>query len=154
MSSLGDAEIDHFRQRLAVYQLHQNIRGLDVPVDHASLMGVVDRVTNIAKKLQSLPHAQLMAVAILRNRDTSHVLHHEIRRAGFGRPCIEHARDAGMVHQGKRLTFGLKAGDHILAVEPVLDDLESDLPVDWLTLLGEIDGTHAALSENAERAVG
>src|ERR1022692_249425 len=153
MGCLGDAEVDHFRQRLAIHQFDQHIRWLDIPMDHASLMSVVDGVTYLAKEFQTLPRAQTMAVAIFRNGNTAHVLHGEIRHAALSRAGIQHARDIRMVHHLQRLAFGFEACDYLLAVEPVLDDFECDLSVDRLPLLGEIDGAHSALSQKAKRAV-
>src|ERR1039458_7001421 len=98
-------------------------------MEPASLMGVVDGVTNIAKEFQPLPRFQLMAVAILRNRETTHVLHHEIRHAGVGRPCIQHAQGVRqpvsgrfMIAANNEVSFEVSAYDpnHELVIDPVL----------------------------------
>ena len=43
---LGHAEVDDLGHRLAVVFGHQHVRGLDVAVDDAFLMGVLDRLAD------------------------------------------------------------------------------------------------------------
>jgi hypothetical protein len=52
-----------------------------------------------------------------------------------------------MVHHGQGLPLGLEAGDHLPAVHPRLDDLEGDLALDGLGLLGHENGAHAAFAD-------
>ncbi len=59
-----------------------------------------------------------------------------------------------MVHHRQRLPLGLEAGDDLLGVHAVLDDLQRDLPLDRLGLLGQVDDAHAALAELAYDRVG
>ena len=47
--SFCDAEIDDFRSRMSVNFGHQYVRWLDVPVDDALLMRVMNRLTHIHK---------------------------------------------------------------------------------------------------------
>ena len=46
-SRLGDAEVDHLDDRHAVVQRHQHVRGLEVAVDDALLVGVLHRLADV-----------------------------------------------------------------------------------------------------------
>ena len=50
---LGDAEINHLGHRHAVMQRHQDVRRLDVAVDDALLVRVLDGVANLDEQLQA-----------------------------------------------------------------------------------------------------
>ena len=50
------------------------------------------------------------------------------------------------------LPLGLEAGDDLPAVHARLDDLEGDLALDGLRLLGHEDGAHAALADLLQAA--
>ena len=59
-----------------------------------------------------------------------------------------------MVHQGQGLPLGLEAGDHLAAVHAGLDDLQGDLALDRLGLLGHEDDAHAAFADLLQQLVG
>ena len=44
---LGDAEVDHLRHRHAVVQRHKNVRRLDVAVNDALLVRVLNRLAHL-----------------------------------------------------------------------------------------------------------
>ena len=54
---LGHAEVDHLRHRLAVVQGDQHVGRLEVAVDDALLMGVLDRLADRDEQFQPLPRA-------------------------------------------------------------------------------------------------
>ena len=60
----------------------------------------------------------------------------------------------GMVHHRQRLPLGLEAGDDLPAVHAWLDDLERDLALHRLRLLGHEDGAHAAFANLLQELVG
>ena len=97
---------------------------------------------------------QLGLVAVFRDRDAPHVIHHEVGPAALGRPGVEDLGDVRVVHQGQRLPLGLKASDHLLGVHAQLDDLQGHLAADRLLLLGHVDLAEAALADLLEELVG
>jgi hypothetical protein len=52
-----------------------------------------------------------------------------------------------VVHHRQRLPLGLEAGDDLAAVHAGLDDLEGDLALDRVRLLGHEHDAHAALAD-------
>ena len=51
---LGNAEVDHLRHRHPVVQRHQDVRGLDVPVDDPLLVRVLNGVADLDEQIQPL----------------------------------------------------------------------------------------------------
>ena len=62
---LGNPEVDDLGDRHAIVQRHQNVGRLDVAVDDALLMGVLDRVADRDEQLQPLAGCQVVVVAVL-----------------------------------------------------------------------------------------
>jgi hypothetical protein len=59
-----------------------------------------------------------------------------------------------VVHQSQGLALGLEAGDDLAGVHAGLDDLEGDLAVHGLALLGHPDLAHAAFADLLQQLVG
>src|SRR5262249_40030222 len=62
---LDHAEVDDLGHRLAVVQRDQDVGGLDVAVNDALLVGVLDGLEHRHEQLQALPRRQAVFVAIL-----------------------------------------------------------------------------------------
>ena len=54
----------------------------------------------------------------------------------------------------KCLPFGFEARDDFLGIHPGFNDLERNLPLHRLSLLGDIDDAHAALTDFFSDVVG
>jgi hypothetical protein len=143
---LGDPEIDDLGHRPVVLDDDQNVRWLEVPVDDALLMGVLDGLADGDEKPQALLSRELVPVAVVGDRDAPGELHHKIGPAGLGGSGIENLGDVGMVHDGQGLPLGLEPRHHLPGVHPELDDLEGDAAADRLDLLGQVDDSHPAAS--------
>jgi len=124
---LGHAEVDDLRHRLVVADRHQNVSGLQVAVDHRFLVRVLHPRADLQEQLQTLAVGQPVPVAVLGDRDTLDVLHHEVRPAVRRRARVEDLGDRRVVHQRQRLPLGLEAGHDLFRVHPLLDHLERDL---------------------------
>jgi len=96
--------------RLVVVGRDQDVGGLQVPVDDALLVRVLQRRADLDEEVQPLLDAQSRGVTILGDRDALDVLHDEIRPAGVGQAAVEDLGDVGVVHDRQRLAFGLEAG--------------------------------------------
>jgi hypothetical protein len=62
-------------------------------------------------------------------------------------------QDVGLVHQGQCMPFGLETGNDLSGVHAGLDDLQGDLALHRLGLLGHKDGPHAALADLLQQLV-
>ena len=150
---LRDAEVDHLGHRLVVVQGNQHVRGLDVAVDDAFLMGVLDCVADGHEEFEALFGRHLPGVAELGDRRALHQFHYEERPAVGGGADVEDAGDVRVVHHRERLPFRFKAGDDGLGVHPGLDELDRDEPFHGFDLLSHPDGTHAAFADRLEQLV-
>ena len=154
LGRLGDAKVDDLGDRFAILLGDQHVGRLEVPVDDPLLMGMLDRLADVDEDPQSLAGRQLVLVAVLRDRDAPHVIHHEVGSAALGRPGVEDLGDVRVVHQRQRLPLGLEAGDHLLGVHAQLDDLQRHLAADRLLLLGHVDVAQAAFADLLQELVG
>ena len=132
-------------------QAEMSALDIDTRTDIYSL-GVVDGAADVEKQQQAGRRRQLVAIAVVGDRDAGDVLHREVRPA-FGRDAgVEHRGDVRMVHQCQRLPLGLEPRHHLTRVHAGLDHLHGDAPPRGL-LLGEVDLAHAALAEEAQDPV-
>jgi len=139
--------------RHAVAQGHQDIGGLDVTVNDAFLMGVLDGVADLHEKIQAGLGGQVVLVAVVGDFEAANQFHDEIRTAIIRRPGVEHFGDVGMVHQGESLALGLEARNDALGTHPQLDDFEGDAAADRLLLLCHVNRPTAAFADLLEQLV-
>src|SRR6266705_6521525 len=94
-----------------------------------------------------------MLVAVFRDLDPADECHDEVWATGFGRPCIKHLGDVGVVHQRQCLPLAFKPGDHALRVHSRLDDFQRDPPPDRLLLFSHVNHPASALTYLLEQLV-
>ena len=145
---LGDPEVDHLGDCLAVDDRDQDVGGLDIAVDHPFLVSVLDRLANRDHQGHPLAWAQPRAFGVLGDRQATDQLHHEIGPARGGASRVEDPGDVGMVHHRQGLTFVLEPGDDLARIHPRPDDLEGDLAADRAGLLGPVDDAHPASADH------
>ena len=83
-------------------------------MDHRLLVRVLHALTDLDKKLETLPVGQLLAVAVLGEGHALDVLHDEVGPSPGCRAGIEDLGDGGVVHHRQSLALGLEAGDDLL----------------------------------------
>ena len=86
-------------------------------------------------------------VAIFGERNAFDQLHHEERPALLGRAGVENLGDIGVIHQRQRLPLGLEPRQDGPGIHARLDQLERNLPLDRLGLLGQVDAAHAPFAD-------
>ncbi len=150
---LGHAEIDHFHLRPLALDRHQNVRRLHVPVDDPLLVRMLQRLAGLQEQLEPLADRQPLLVAVVRDRQTRDVLHHEVRPPVLAEPCIVHLGHVGVIHQRQRLTLRLEARDHLLRVHPELDQLQGHAAPYRFGLLGQVHDPHPALAQQIQDPV-
>jgi len=143
-----DAEIRH-QGRILV---QHDVLGLDVPVDEAAPVGVVERPDDLSRDLQRLRHGQpVLRVEPAAERGPLHVRHHVVDEA---------VRLAGVV-EGEDVRMRQRRGDLDLDEEPLRPDarrqvgpqhLHRDEPV-VPQVLRQIDGGHPSRAELSLDAV-
>ena len=153
LEGLGDAKVDDLRHRFSLVGHHQDVGGLQVPVNDPFLVGVMNGGADMDVKLQPLIQRELMAGCVGRDRASSDELHHEVGSPSLGLTRIEHPGDVGVFHQRQGLTFGLKATNDLAGVHPRLEDFQRDHPLDGLDLLRPVDQAEAALAQFVDDAI-
>ena len=117
------------------------------------LVGVLHGLTDRDEQLQSGPQGKPPLVAVRRDRGALDELHHEERLIGLRGAAVEDAGDVGVIHQGQRLTLGVEPGQDGPRIHTDLDQLEGDLALDGLGLIGAVDGAHPAFAEDVSERV-
>ena len=153
LHGLGQAEVDDLGDGLAVVEADEDVRGLQVAVDDALLMGVLDGLANRDEELEPLLDREADVVAVLGDRHAFDVFHDEVRPAFVGHAAVKDLGDVGMVHQGEGLPLGLEPREDLARVHARLDELEGDAALDRLGLLGDPDGAHAAFADLLQQLV-
>ena len=153
MDRLGHTEVDHLRHGLAVADRDEDAIGLDVAVDNAFLVRVLDSLADTHKEIQPLLDIQTLAVAMVGDGDAGHMLHNEVRPTIIAHARVEDLGHARVVHHRQGLTLGLESGDNLLRIHAQLDELQCDTAADRLGLLSEIDDAHPPLSDLLEDSV-
>ena len=124
-------------------------------MDDALLMSVLNGVADRHEQLQPFARRQH---EFCRNRSvmgmplTSSMT--KKGRAGVGGAGVEHLGDVGVIHESEGLPFGLEASQDLAAIHARLDDLESDVALTGVGLLGQPDRAHAAFADAFESLYG
>jgi len=85
---LGDAEVDHLGHGHAVGGSDQDVRGLEVAVDDAFLVRVLDGVTDLDEEVQPLARGAPVLIAVVGDLEAPHQFHDEVGPACLGGSCI------------------------------------------------------------------
>ena len=150
---LRDPEVDHLRHRDVVIDRHEDVRRLDVAMDDALLVRVLDGVANLDEQPQTIPRRKAPFIAEVRDAHTPDQFHDEERPSGLRGPAVENTGDVRMIHQRQRLPFRLEPRHHAAGVHARLQDLERDTPSHGIPLLGQIHHTASTLPDLLQQGV-
>ena len=149
LQRLCQAEVDDFRCRLIVDHGDKDVRGLDVAVNDAFLMGVLDRLANREKEPQPLFQAELVRVAVGGDRLALDQFHDKVGTAVLCHTRVEDPGNVGVVHQRQGVPLGLEACQNLARVHARLEDLDCHATANGLLLIGKIDDTKTTFAEDA-----
>ncbi len=65
---------------------------------------------------------------------------------------VEHTGNIGVIHDGERLPFRLKTGEHDLAIHAWLDQLKRDSPRNGFELVRDPNLAHASFIDHSRAA--
>ena len=113
----GDAEVCHLHR--AVLQ-HHHIVGLDIPVDNAAAVGMLQSLGNLNAKVQGfLPVQGTLGLHIVFQGDALNQLHNDIVCHNGGRHVIN--RDnIGMAQHGYSLALRMETAAEILITQVII----------------------------------
>ena len=147
----GDAEVEQLRHAGV---RHQDVAGLQIPMDHPVLVRVIDRFAHRAKQLEPPLDRQPILAAEDVDGQALDILDDEIRAAVLAAAAVEQHRDIRVIQVGQDLTLVQEAPDDGVRIHPALDQLDRDPPViDPVASLRQVGGAHAAAPQLAEHAV-
>src|SRR5215213_5195456 len=87
-------------------------------------MCVMNRITDGAKKLQSLGDVQFVVVAITVQRLPFDEFHHEVGQAILGGPTVKQPGDVWVVQSGEYLSFFAEAAQDEVCVHAAFDEFD------------------------------
>jgi len=105
---LGNAKVDDLGDRPVLRERHQDVRGLEVPMDDPLVMRVLHRVADLQEQIQPLLDGQLVPIAVLGDGYARHEFHDEIGPAPLGSPGVMDAGDVRMIEKRQRLPLRLE----------------------------------------------
>jgi hypothetical protein len=111
------------------------------------MVSVLDCLAHRDKQFEPFPGAELVLVTVFGDRDAPNQLHNEVWSAGLRGSGIKDLGHVGVIHHCQGLTLDLKAGNDLLGIHTLLDDLQGDFAMDGLLLLGHVDDGHPTLSD-------
>src|SRR5262249_20108390 len=134
-----DPEIENLRLAALIYQ---NVAGLQVAMDNAAHVSVVNGFRNEGHQFQTLPRVQFMRIAVVLEGLAANEFQGEMgRRADprMGGARLKDLRDSGVVQAPERMRLLLKPAHQFRAGKAGIENLER-YGAAWIALLGFIDG--------------
>ena len=146
LKQLGQTEVGDLHMAGAV---EEDVVGLDVAVDHALVVGVLERVANLGHHAERLGGCELAGFLRLAEVHAVHVFHDEVKEiARLARLVDEDDVGVAQLGEGARLAGEAlgkgRVGGHVAG-----EDLERHDPIER-TLAGLVDDAHAALADQLE----
>ena len=153
VEALRDAEVDHDRLRTRVELVDEDVRRLEIAVQHAAAMGVRHRIDDAPEELDAGPHIEAPRIGVAQDRVAAHVRHREEGTPVVGGPRLEDAGDARMREPRERLLLALESPQDARAVEAVAKDLDRDEPLRRSHRSPEEHLAEASLADAGEQPV-
>jgi hypothetical protein len=123
-------------------------------MDNEIAVGDINGRTDRAEQLESLPKAQGIRGAILVNRHTLNVFHHEVRNTVLGGTAVQQACDVRVFERGENLPFVPERSETFGGSGVVRNLQRNDLAVFLVRTFREEYPSHAAAADLLDDAVG
>jgi hypothetical protein len=107
------------------------------------LVGVLYSLAHLDEQIQPISNRQFLAIAVLGDGKTIHVLHHEVGLTRWRRAGVEDLRDRRMIHDGEGLPLSLKSLHDRGIAHSGFDQLQRDPATHWLRLLRQPHLSHS-----------
>jgi hypothetical protein len=147
---LGEAEVAQIRRAVAV---DQDVRGLDVTMDEATGVRLVERLAYLGHEAHSrLGLKRAVALEQLAQVGPLDVAHRQVHPA-VGLAEIEDSDDVGMAQAGGDRRLAQKAPPEAIVVRQLVGKHLQRDPLAPLLLLGQVDGATGALANELDDAV-
>ena len=147
----GNAEVRHLH---AAVPKHHHVLGLDVPVDDAAAVGVLQRLHDLVDEVQRLPPVQAAAplAHILLQGDAVDQLHDD-ELAAVHLADVVHGDDIGVGQHGNGLGLVVEAAAQILVGSQLaFQNFDRHIAVQTMAV-GAIDDGHAAGAQHIQNFI-
>ena len=135
--------------------IHQDVARLEVPMNHAALVRVLNGIANLANQRESFAHTEFKRVGIVSQRLALHELHGEIRlvsKRGISRARLINLCNARVVKPPQNLRLVLKPLERFAGGVTWPKGLEGNSSP-RARLLSLVHHAHAALADQANDAI-
>jgi hypothetical protein len=152
--ALGQSEVEDLDLVGIPDALHEDVARLEIAMEDAFLVGVLDTVADLSKELEPITQSELMVIAVARDGASFDKLHDHIGGSFWCLARVEDSRDARVVHGCESAALEVEAPEQSLGREVRADELDGDALLDRLRAPSEIDRAHAAFADLLEEFVG
>jgi hypothetical protein len=133
----------------------QNIRRLQIAMDHVLLMGVMHRCGDRGHQTDALANADMLGSYLLVDGHALHKLQHLVplrTHPGNCRTALVDTRNPDVAQSSQRLHFHRKAAEQFVGHLVCTNQLQGDAPL-RLRLQGFVNRAHAAAADLANDSV-
>ena len=121
----------------------EDVTGLQIPVNHQTLVSVSNRVDYAAKQFDALADVQLVFVAPAMDWLAVDVLHYKVRPTFLRHAGIEKSGNIRMIERSQNFALLLEPGDDEGGISRGQDQFYGNLPVEcFVGSFGKINGGH------------
>ena len=132
--------------------LHEDVLGLDVPVDHATAVGVTQRVGDLAGDPKGVVKGQLLLAREAPSQRLALDVGHDVVEQLARRARVHHRQDVGVAQTRRGLDLALEPPGADLGRQLGAEHLERDLTA-VAEVLGQEHHRHAARAQLAMNAI-
>ena len=123
-------------------------------MNHQVLVRILHRFAHQPKQPQPFLQVQILFGAVFRDRQSIHILHHEVGKSVVGGSAVNQTGNEGMLQIGQNLPFLPEAVQHEVGVHAALQQLDGDfLLVLVVVPHGQVHRSHAAVPQQPEQPV-
>jgi hypothetical protein len=130
---------------------HQDVRGLEVAVDHLPRMRMAHRIEHAQEDAHALDHGEIARIAPGRQHLAAHILHREVRHATGIDARVVQPRDAGILQPREDVALMREARRHLHAHLVHARYLQRHLPVEGA--IGTARQPHLGHAARAQQAL-
>jgi len=149
----GESKIDDFDDQSFIGGSDHDIARLEIAVDHPSLMGMADSLTELFENVETSLEIRILLFEPLVEGLPLDELHGEVGLFLLGDAGIDDAADGWVIHFGEGIHLGIEAGEDFACTHAETDDLDGNGAFKTFNLTAAIDFPKASFSDEGLNVV-